>query len=227
MDLDNELAKNRREQKIWLRVMIISLLVALILAIIFSFVNYTQGQRRQAAINQLGANYEQLREQKKDLCDQKENAAEPECLSTGESAEKIVKETIERTIQIPGIPGPRGFTGPTGPPGETPSSEFLMALAERAQAQYCSTGVCIPADGKDGKDDTDGTDGTDGISTDGKDGTNGTDGKDGRSITSTQCGDDGRWIVTYSDGTNEDAGTCHATPTEPAHGPTQTPEPTP
>ena len=52
--------------------------------------------------------------------------------------------------------------------------------------------------------------------TDGKDGTNGTDAKPARSITSTQCGTDGRWTVTYSDGTSEDAGACQVTPGPPA-----------
>lgn len=33
-------------------------------------------------------------------------------------------------------------------------------------------------------------------------------GADGRGIASTKCGDDGRWVVTYTDGTTEDAGAC-------------------
>jgi hypothetical protein len=43
---------------------------------------------------------------------------------------------------------------------------------------------------------------------DGADGKNGADGKDGRGVQSTQCGDDGRWTVTYTDGSTEDAGVC-------------------
>lgn len=36
----------------------------------------------------------------------------------------------------------------------------------------------------------------------------GAPGADGRGVASTTCGDDGRWTVTYTDGTSQDAGVC-------------------
>jgi len=51
-----------------------------------------------------------------------------------------------------------------------------------------------------------GPSGTDGKN--GADGKDGTDGADGRGIASAQCGDDGRWTVTYTDGSSQDAGVC-------------------
>ena len=52
------------------------------------------------------------------------------------------------------------------------------------------------ADGKDGKDGIDGKDGK--------------DGKDGRGITSVEINEDGKLIITYSDGTTSDAGSVYA-----------------
>lgn len=46
----------------------------------------------------------------------------------------------------------------------------------------------------------------------GKDGKDGAPGADGRGITDTHCGDDGRWLVTYSDGTTSDGGSCLIAP---------------
>ena len=69
-------------------------------------------------------------------------------------------------------------------------------------------GKVVGADGKPGKDGADGIDGQDG--TDGKDGSNGkdgADGKDGRGIESVTTNDKGEVIVTYTDGTTENAGT--------------------
>lgn len=52
----------------------------------------------------------------------------------------------------------------------------------------------------------------------GADGKNGTDGKDGapgtdgRGIKDAQCGPDGRWAITYTDGTTSDGGNCLVAP---------------
>ena len=74
-------------------------------------------------------------------------------------------------------------------------------------------GKVVGADGKDGKDGTDGKDGKDGkdgdkgdAGQDGKDGKDGTDGKDGRGIKSVATNDKGELIITYTDGTTENAG---------------------
>ncbi len=56
----------------------------------------------------------------------------------------------------------------------------------------------------------------------------GADGSAGRGITDAQRGTDGRWTITYSDDTSEDAGPCiAATPDDPAPTPTPTEEVTP
>ena len=57
----------------------------------------------------------------------------------------------------------------------------------------------------------------------------GADGQDGRGIASAICDPDtGRWTITYSDDTSEDAGPCiAATPDDPAPTPTPTEEVTP
>ena len=73
-----------------------------------------------------------------------------------------------------------------------------------------NAGKVVGADGKDGKDGTDGKDGDKGdAGQDGKDGTDGKDGangKDGRGIKSVTTNDEGDLIITYTDGTTENAG---------------------
>lgn len=51
---------------------------------------------------------------------------------------------------------------------------------------------------------------------DGQPGPAGPQGEPGRSITDAQCGDDGRWSITYSDGATSDGGTCRAVDVLPA-----------
>lgn len=57
--------------------------------------------------------------------------------------------------------------------------------------------------GEPGRDGVDGKDGTPG-----KDGVDGRDGAPGRGIQDAQCQQDGRWHITYTDGTTSDAGAC-------------------
>jgi hypothetical protein len=92
----------------------------------------------------------------------------------------------------------RGPGGPPGPPGTTGK-----------QGKDGATVVGEPgADGATGPAGKDGADGKDGAQ--GPPGEQGPAGPAGRGIASTTCGDDGRWLVTYTDGTTQDAGPCRA-----------------
>jgi hypothetical protein len=44
----------------------------------------------------------------------------------------------------------------------------------------------------------------------GADGATGPAGTDGRGIESAHCWENGRWTITYTDGTSQDAGQCRA-----------------
>jgi hypothetical protein len=89
-----------------------------------------------------------------------------------------------------GPPGPLGPVGPRGPQGETGA-----------------TGPAGPA-GPAGADST----------APGPPGPQGTPGETGRGIQSAYCGDDGNWLVTYTDGTTSDGGKCRETITPPIGG---------
>lgn len=132
-----------------------------------------------------------------------------------------------------GDQGEPGATGPTGPQGEKgdPGEDGSDGTAGQ-DGENGANGE----DGAQGRAGTDGTKGTPGATgaqgakgdtgatgpkgdtgpagkdgANGKDGTNGKDGKDGRGIASLVCGDDGRWQITYTDGTTADAGQCRTT----------------
>lgn len=82
-----------------------------------------------------------------------------------------------------GAPGLPGATGPQGPPGPAGPP------------------------GKDGADSTvAGPPGPAGAN--GAPGPAGPQGEQGRGIQNAMCGDDGRWVITYTDGATSDGGTC-------------------
>lgn len=87
-----------------------------------------------------------------------------------------------------GIPGPDGKIGPVGPPGPA--------------------GAAGPpgTDGLPGADST--VPGPAGAT--GETGAKGESGRDGRGIESAHCWENGRWTITYTDGTTADAGQCRA-----------------
>jgi hypothetical protein len=120
--------------------------------------------------------------------------------------------------QLPGPAGPpgasgqagaNGKTGPSGSPGATGSAGPSGKVGPSGSKG--ATGL-TGGQGPAGKDGTDGLAGPAGPSGPpgstgptgpaGQNGTDGTNGKDGRSIESTDCVD-GRWVVTYSDGTSQ------------------------
>ncbi|WP_205754728.1 hypothetical protein [Pseudarthrobacter sp. NamE5] len=102
----------------------------------------------------------------------------------------------------PGPIGPLGPVGPAGPPGPPG--------ATGAQGE---PGADSTVPGPPGPAGAPGAPGADGAT-----GPQGPAGQDGRGIKSAQCGDDGRWIITYTDGATSDAGQCRATITPPIGG---------
>lgn len=106
------------------------------------------------------------------------------------------------------IPGPRGPVGPSGPSGSdgrTPDPVPGPAGSNGAPGDTI-TGPPGPA-GPAGKDGANGSDGKDSTVP----GPPGPAGNDGRGITDAQCGDGGRWTISWTDGTTSDGGQCRAT----------------
>lgn len=87
---------------------------------------------------------------------------------------------------LPGSTGPQGPAGPMGPPGP-----------QGIQGEPGTPGADSTVPGPAGVD--------------GVDGAPGPQGTEGRGIDNAFCADDGRWIVTYTDGTTSDGGTCRTT----------------
>ncbi|WP_010550536.1 collagen-like protein [Brachybacterium paraconglomeratum] len=123
-----------------------------------------------------------------------------------------------------GDDGEQGAPGPTGTPGE--AGEAGEAGASGSDGKPGATGAqgATGAKGDPGPAGPQGATGERGPR--GETGPAGADGQDGRGITSATCDPDtGRWTITYSDDTSEDAGPCIATaPDEPAPTPTPTTE---
>lgn len=118
----------------------------------------------------------------------------------------------------PGVPGPRGepgFPGPPGPQGDPGAAGVTgpagspgigTAGADGAPGSPGPAGPPGPA-GMQGPAGSDGADST----VPGPAGPSGPKGDPGRGISSTYCGDDGRWTITYTDGGVQDAGPCRTT----------------
>lgn len=111
-------------------------------------------------------------------------------LTDGELPEGVPGATGERGPQ--GEPGPRGPRGPAGRDGDPGTSGI--------------NGV----DGTPGTKGDTGSAGTKGEPGEqGPPGPTGPAGADGRGITDAQCDDaTGRWVITWTDATTTDAGTC-------------------
>lgn len=116
----------------------------------------------------------------------------------------------------PGLQGPTAPPGPTGPPGQDGQDGGPGPTGPTGEPGNDSTvpGPRGPT-GPPGKDSTvPGPTGPTGPP--GTDGDDGQSGEDGRGIASTECVE-GRWQITYTDDTTEDAGPCTPQP-----GPTTT-----
>jgi hypothetical protein len=121
-----------------------------------------------------------------------------------------------------GFPGPAGEAGPVGPKGDK---------GDTGPAGLAGVLGAAGANGLNGPAGTDGLPGPPGpqgpagpagpkgdagaASTvpgpEGSPGPEGPKGDDGRGIRSAICADDGRWNITYTDGTTQDGGQCRAT----------------
>jgi len=108
------------------------------------------------------------------------------------------------------VPGPPGPLGPVGPKGDTGDDGVAGLSFQGPVGPPGPAGEPGPA-GPAGADSTvPGPAGPPGA--DGATGPVGPAGADGRSITDAQCRDDGRWAISWSDGTTTDGGNCRETP---------------
>ena len=116
------------------------------------------------------------------------------------------------------IPGPPGadskVPGPVGPPGRpgVDGDDGVAGLSFQGPPGVDGADSTVPGppgpQGEPGADSTvPGPQGEPGPA-----GPAGTNGSDGRGIADTQCLDNGRWAVTYTDGTTQDGGQCRTTP---------------
>jgi hypothetical protein len=103
------------------------------------------------------------------------------------------------------VPGPAGSDGadsttpgPPGPQGEPGADSTVPGPAGPPGPAGADSTVPGPA---------------------GPPGPQGEPGPSGRSITDAQCRDDGRWAISWSDGTTTDGGNCRATLTPPVGAP--------
>lgn len=106
-------------------------------------------------------------------------------------------------VPVNGKPGATGPRGPAGANGRTPDA--VPGPAGKAGASGAAGESIAGPAGPAGKDGTNGSDGKEGPQ-----GPTGPAGKDGRGIADAQCGDDGRWTISYTDGTTSDGGQCRA-----------------
>lgn len=120
-----------------------------------------------------------------------------------------------------GFPGPMGLAGPKGDKGDAGAQGIAGVLGLTGQNGLPgATGAPGPvgpqgpagAPGANGADST--TPGPAGPA--GPPGAQGSAGADGRGIKDAHCWDNGRWAITYTDGTTADGGQCRAVVIPPA-----------
>lgn len=117
------------------------------------------------------------------------------------------------------IPGPRGLEGEDGKDSTVPGPPGAPGLDSTAPGPQGMMGLS----GKDGADGADGAPGADSTvpgpqGEAGPAGPQGPQGPEGRGVRSQNCGDDGRWLITYTDGEVSDGGVCRTTITPPIGG---------
>jgi len=93
--------------------------------------------------------------------------------------------------------------GPTGAVGPPPTAEAVLAAVK----QVCANNACVGPMGPAGADGQTGPKGD-----------QGEPGVPGRGIQSQFCGDDRRYLITYTDGTTADGGVCRETLIPPGQG---------
>lgn len=186
----------------------------------------------------------------KAVCAEAQHSADDD---PAEQVEAVKGDPGERGPQGPqGIPGRAGEPGPSGKPGKAgengaDGSDSSIPGPPGTDGSVSTVPGPEGADGADGEEGAAGAAGSDGSDSTvpgprgergpagagstvpgpqgppGPSGADGEDGSDGRGIADAQCGGDGRWQVTYTDGTTDDAGPCLAeSPDDPAPTPTPT-----
>jgi hypothetical protein len=107
---------------------------------------------------------------------------------------------------VPGPPGPLGPVGPKGDTGDDGVAGLSFQGPVGPPGPPGEPGLVGPAGADSTVPGPAGPPGADGVA-----GPPGASGADGRSITDAQCRDDGRWAISWSDGTTTDGGQCRAT----------------
>lgn len=117
---------------------------------------------------------------------------------------------------LDGKPGPAGPMGPIGPNGldatGKPGVNGTAGPAGPAGPAGADSTVPGPA-GPAGPQGEPGPAGADSTvpGPEGPEGPAGPQGEEGRGIRTAYCGDDGRWLITYTDGATQDGGQCRTT----------------
>lgn len=188
----------------------------------------TKATHATTAKDKAEATTQVVKDSGRDLADQVLAA----CAGSGKEAKALRaaalcgQATQTKTEITKAAPGATGATGARGPgPTFLQVLTAVRQLIDEALARVCN-GTCTGASGADGKDSTvagpqgaTGTTGKDGKDSTvpgpagptgpaGADGKDGAAGSDGRGIADAQCGDDDRWLITYTDGSTSDGGTC-------------------
>lgn len=116
---------------------------------------------------------------------------------------------------FPGADGERGPLGPVGPKGDKGDlgDDGVAGLGFQGPAGADGAPGPVGPPGPAGEPGPAGADGAPGPA--GEPGPPGPAGGEGRGISDAQCLDNGRWAITYTDGTTSDGGVCRATITPP------------
>lgn len=140
------------------------------------------------------------------------------CAGSSKSAKELrsrglcgqATDTKQQIAQsTPGATGPAGLAGQPGIQGQTGAPGATGAAGATGTAGAAGINGANGSQGAPGPQGPPGPSGSDGKpGADGAPGPAGPSGTDGRGIRDAQCGDDGRWTVTYTDGTTSDAGAC-------------------
>lgn len=243
---EEELAKMQRAQRRRTLVMVLLAVLALIFGAACLF--FAMDNQRLASANAVYGQTQQqekqnLAEEFDAACKRADFQQTPAGSNICRKAEQVAAEPgspLAGPQGVQGLQGPRGeqgFPGPMGPAGAKgdPGPQGIAGLlgAAGSSGQNGKDGAPGPpgpagpqgppgltgADGKPGQPGPAGPAGAD-STTPGPPGPAGPKGDTGRGIQSAYCWDNGRWTITYTDGTSADGGQCRATLTPPVGGAT-------
>jgi hypothetical protein len=235
-----ELARRNKHARLRNLAIVALAVVALIFATFCLYL--AMDNERLAAVNAAYGNTQQqekqsLAEEFDKACKSADFQQTPAGSNICRKAERVAAEPgnpVAGPQGVPGLQGPRGEQGFQGPAGPQGPMGPVGATGPRGDTGLQGllglpglNGVQGPP-GADGADSTvpgpPGPPGADSTvpgpvgpagpaGADGAEGPAGPQGAAGRGIASSYCGDDGRWLITYTDGSvQEDAGQCRETP---------------